>query len=151
MRQTIYAAIAALMPLTAVAEGIALFPVKLLDTSQEVRDQTTDHERRLGILTDILYSELDGAKLIGLGSISHCQPQTTDCLLAVAQDAETTQAVFVVVQKASTLILQIFVTLVDVESGELIASRDLNFRGDNDESWRHAGMFLVGQLQSLGD
>ncbi len=65
MRQTIYAAIAALMPLTAVAEGIALFPVKLLDTSQEVRDQTTDHERRLGILTDILYSELDGAKLIG--------------------------------------------------------------------------------------
>lgn len=151
MRQAIFAGFAAVLPLSASAEGIAIFPVKLLDTSKETRDQTAEHERRLNILAEILQSELDGAALIGKQAIAGCQPETTECLMLLARETEAERAVFVVVQKTSTLILQIFANLVDVETGELIASRDLNFRGDNDEAWRRAGRFLAEQMRGAGD
>ncbi|RNF35821.1 DUF2380 domain-containing protein [Paracoccus methylarcula] len=128
-----------------------MFPVKLLDTSKEARDQTAEHERRLGILSEVLQAELDGAVTITGETLSDCEPETTDCLLELARDTGSERAVFVVVQKTSTLILQVFANLVNVETGELIASRDLNFRGDNDEAWRRAGRFLAKQLRGAAD
>lgn len=151
MRLTIFAVLALLSPMAAVADGVAIFPVKLLDTSKEARDQTAEHERRMGILSDVLQAELDGATTITGETLLGCEPETTECLLELARDTGSERAVFVVVQKTSTLILQIFANLVNVETGELIASRDLNFRGDNDEAWRRAGRFLAEQLRGAAD
>jgi hypothetical protein len=50
------------------------------------------------------------------------------------------------VQKTSTLILQVFARVVDSETTALVASRDLNFRGDTDESWLRMERFLAEQL-----
>lgn len=150
MRLIIFAVLALLLPMATTADGVAIFPVKLLDTSKEARDQTAEHERRLGILSEVLQGELDGAVTITGETLAECQPETTECLLELARDTGSDQAVFVVVQKTSTLILQVFANLVDVETGELIASRDLNFRGDNDEAWRRAGRFLAKQLRGAG-
>ena len=125
---------------------IAILPVKMLDTSGEARDQQEDHDRRMALLARVLAEELP-ATPVAPDALAACQPQTADCLLAATLSTGADQALFVVAQKTSTLILQLFVNLVDARTGELLDSRNLNFRGDNDEAWRRAGLFLAGQIR----
>lgn len=132
-------------PLPALAET-AILPVKMLDTSGEAQDQQADHDRRTALLAQVLGEELPAA-LITPQDLAACQPQTTDCLLSTTAAAGADRALFIVAQKTSTLILQLFVNLVDTRTGELLDSRNLNFRGDNDEAWRRAGVFLAGQIR----
>ncbi|MFC0201565.1 DUF2380 domain-containing protein [Paracoccus rhizosphaerae] len=134
----------------ATAETLAIFPPKFLDTSHEVRDQSVDHQRRLDLLAETLNDELTPSVVIGRPQIAAtCTPETTDCLLSLAHEAQAERSLFVVVQKTSTLIIQIFVTLVHSGTGQLIASPSLNFRGDTDESWHRAARFLARELQDL--
>ena len=146
MRHLVLAALLTLHPLSIAAEPLAILPVKLLDTSREPGDQGAAHEARLLLLADVLKAETKGAILLDAAAIADCQPQTTACLLDKARATGADRVLFVVVQKTSTLILQIFANLVDVGTGDLIVSRNLNFRGDNDESWRRAARFLARQL-----
>ena len=56
------------------------------------------------------------------------------------------------VQKSSTLIMQVFAHVVDVHDNALVVSRDLNFRGDTDESWTKMEAFLAHTLaDAAGD
>ena len=130
------------------AETLAVFPPKFLDTSHEVRDQSADHMRRLDLLAQVLAEDLAPSLAItGRQVADACDPETTNCLLALARDGGANRSLFVVVQKTSTLIMQVFTTLVDSTNGDLIASPSLNFRGDTDESWRRAAKFLARDLR----
>lgn len=146
MRHLSLAAFLACLAAPLWAEGIAVFPVKLLDTSHEARDQRADHDRRLMLFGQVLADHLPDARLIDLQALDACQPQRTECLLALARDQGADQAVFVVIQKTSTLILQVFANRVDLASVDRADSRNLNFRGDNDAAWERAARFLAGQL-----
>lgn len=131
------------------AEGLAIFPIKLLDTSQEVQDQTADHERRQTIVARILAAEIEGAALVKAESVAEsCSPETTECLMGLARDTGAERALLLVFVKTSTLIVQVFANLVDTETGELIDSHSLNFRGDNDEAWARASRFMAAQFRS---
>jgi hypothetical protein len=152
MRKAILAATLAALPAAspAAAETIAVMPVKLLDTSQEVRDQSADHARRLDMVTAALAADLAGAGpytdtiRVEAGTIAAaCPRETAACLIGVARDAGADQALFTVVQKSSTLIMQVFAHVVDVRDNGLVVSRDLNFRGDTDESWMKMEGFLA--------
>lgn len=148
MRHLAAAISLALLPFAAQAERVAILPVKLLDTSHEARDQQADHRRRLDLLARVLQEELGDAVLIAPEAVAAaCRPETTECLLALGREQDSQRALFIVVQKTSTLILQVFANLVDTGSGELILGRNLNFRGDNDEAWRRAGRFLARQMR----
>ena len=151
MRNVIAAVLLAALPATPGAQQVGILPVKLLDTSREARDQQQDHQRRMDILAETLLSEIDDASLIGADVVATCSPETTECLLGLARDSGDDQALFIVAQKTSTLILQLFANLVDTESGDLILSRNLNFRGDNDDAWRRAGRFLARQMREAGE
>lgn len=141
------ALILALLPGLAAAEGLMIPPIKLLDTSHEARDQTADHARRLGLMADVLASEMPG-RLIARDQVAvACTPETTDCLVKLLRDKGAERGLFIVVQKSSTLILQVFASLVDLRDEKLILHKELNFRGDNDEAWRRAGQFLARQLR----
>lgn len=135
-----------LLAVPALAEGTAIFPVKLLDSSNEVRDQHQDHDRRQALFAEILAQALPRARLIDDAALDICQPQTAECLLALARDLPADEALFIVVQKTSTLILQVFAHRVDTATGDLLDSHELSFRGDNDEAWRRAARFLADQL-----
>lgn len=130
------------------ADGIAVFPVKLLDTSNEARDQTKEHQNRQRIFAETLGAELDGATLVAEIVADACAPETTECLLDIASKAGSDQSLLIVVQKTSTLIIQVFASLVDSKTGEQIDSLSLNFRGDNDESWQRGARFLAGKLSN---
>lgn len=136
-----------LLPLPALAEGLYILPVKLLDTSNEARDQSVEHARRLGLMAEVLARELP-AQPIGAERIAaSCQGEDPECLLGMLRDEGADRGLFIVVQKTSTLILQVFASVVDSRDQSLIAYREMNFRGDNDEAWRRAAVFLARDLR----
>lgn len=134
----------------ALAAGPAILPVKMLDTSHEARDQQAEHARRTAMMAEILAEEL-GGRPVGADAVARaCPRETAECLLGVVRAEGAERGLFVVVQKSSTLILNVFADLVDPASGEVVVHRDLNFRGDNDESWRRAARFLARELKAAG-
>lgn len=139
-----------LLPVVARAEPPVILPIKLLDTSNEAKDQVQDHQRRLDLMASVLAEELPGTVLGREEVQAACVRETTDCLIDLLKSRGAERGVFIVVQKSSTLILQIFANEVDVGQGRLVTHRELNFRGDNDEAWRRAGRFLARQLREAG-
>jgi len=138
------------LPCFALAEPLMILPVKLLDTSHEAEDQAGDHARRLDLLSGVLSEELSGVTLSREEVAAACPRETTDCLLGLLKDRGAERGLFIVVQKTSTLILQIFASVVDVGEERMVVHKELNFRGDNDEAWRRAGRFLARQLRPAG-
>lgn len=140
----------ALVPMPLMAQDLAIPPVKMLDTSREARDQQADHDRRIGLMEEILADELSGQLVSREDIDAACPRETTECLVAALRERGAERGLFIVVQKTSTLILQAFASLVDLEGEKLITHTELSFRGDNDEAWRKAAHFLAGKLQAKG-
>ena len=139
------------LPLAAGAQThrVAVMPIKFLDTSHEPEDQRARHEARLSLMLSVLKDE------VAVGEVVEIQPQevsaacpdeTPECLLKLAAAQGSDHAIFVSVLKTSTLIMQIYVQVMDVRESRLVLRRDLSFRGDNDESWRRAARFLADVL-----
>jgi len=133
--------------------SVAVLPLKLLDTSGEPADQSVQHTERLARLTDDLAVDLTGTGMYRAAVLpaehlrQDCPTGQATCLLQAARDRGA-QLIFVgVVHKSSTLILQLWARLVDARTGRDIMTRDLNFRGDTDESWQRAEAFLVAQIR----
>lgn len=124
-----------------------LFPVKFLDTSHEAAPQEADHTRRVAIFTDEVAAKVK-PRLVSHEDVTKAcgDRQTTECLLQLAATREGGEAIFIVVHKTSTLILSAYATVVDVASQEVVLSKQLSFRGDTDDAWRHAGTFLGREI-----
>lgn len=135
---------------------LAILPLKLLDTSGEPIDQGPEHARRLAAMARGLAEDLDAGQgyrtlLITSETLrARCPDERPDCLLAVAREAGASRVFVGVVHKSSTLILQLFARVADARTGRAVLTRDLNFRGDTDEAWRRAGVFLAGQIREAG-
>lgn len=145
----LFLALILLLPLPALADGLAILPVKMLDTSHEAQDQRGDHTRRLELMRDVLAQELQGRLIAPDAVAAACPRETAECLMAMLRKQKADQGLFIVVQKSSTLILQAFASLVDVPTGQLILHKELSFRGDNDEAWRRAGQFMATQFMAV--
>lgn len=137
-------------PVLAGDGALAIFPVKLLDTSHEARDQQGDHLRRLELMVAVLAQEMPGTPVPAAEIARACPQETAECLMTLLRQRGDGRGLFIVVQKSSTLILQAFASIVDANSGKLIVHKELSFRGDNDEAWRRAGRFMAGQLREGG-
>lgn len=149
-------AVTACAPAAAAADrgAIAILPFKLLDTSSEPVDQRADHDRRLKAMGEALRRELRGpgtfagTSLMDAGAIARsCPTETPDCLFGAARAEGAQFALFGALHKSSTLIMQLFLTVVEVDSRDVVVSREFNFRGDNDESWMRAKDFLVREIR----
>lgn len=147
------AALAALAAAPAAAEVVALLPVKFLDTSGEAADQGAAHLARLEDFGATLAEEMAAGQGTSIARIdaatvaAACSPETPECLVALARDQGAERALFVVVLKTSTLIMQGFATLVDTKAETVTTQRDLSFRGDSDDSWTRAARFLARDLR----
>lgn len=135
---------------------LAILPLKLLDTSGEPVDQAPEHARRLDAMARNLAEDLGASGdyrtlLIAPERVhARCPDERPDCLLELAKEAGATRVFVGVVHKSSTLILQLFARVVDARTGRAVLTRDLNFRGDTDEAWRRAGVFLARQVGEAG-
>lgn len=54
------------------------------------------------------------------------------------------------VHKTSTLVQWAKVQAIDVDAERVVLDKLLTFRGDTDEAWDHAEVFLARELTTLG-
>lgn len=143
------AAALAATPAAAASARVAVFDVRFFDTSNEPVDQTADHARRAEAATRQLRERLSegGAVEAVAPKLDACSEETPECVFARARGAGAGKALTVVVHKSSSLIVQAWLRLVDLETNRVVVSRDVNFRGDSDESWRRAFGFLARETR----
>lgn len=132
------------------APSLLILPFGFLDTSGEPGDQKAAHTARLAALSHSLSDTLQSKGLYRIvpatDGILACTSGDQECLLAQAQKAGGDMILAGVVQKASTLISQVWVGVFDATTGKRLFYRQLSFRGDTDEAWQHAGLFLFQQI-----
>ncbi|GJE16410.1 DUF2380 domain-containing protein [Methylobacterium marchantiae] len=136
------------------AQALAMLPIRMLDTSGEPKDQTSEHAARLAAMAEGLSAGLVAEGRFRVAEISaeslarSCPDNAPTCILGAARKADAGFAFVGVIHKSSTLIMQIFARIVETRGGTTVFSRELNFRGDNDESWRRAEAFLLREIEA---
>jgi len=130
--------------------AVAVLDFDYFDTSQEARDQSADHARRLRDFMAALRRDLGQSfKVIALD----CGPEpctarsmTPQELFDAAGKAGAGLILYGGVHKMSTLVQWAQSQLVDIRKNRLIDDRRLSFRGDDDQSWRRAEAYLANKL-----
>lgn len=115
------------------AIGVAMDDFSYTDTSAEPANQTAAHERRLSAFMAALRRD------IGEGGRYRLVPSAMD------------GAAFKVVggiQKTSTLVQWAKVAVIDVGTRKLVMDKLYTFRGDNDESWERAEIFVSREVMA---
>lgn len=132
------------------AETLLLTPFNYFDTSGEPRDQTAEHATRLAALTRQLDDDLRNKGHYRIVApppgATPCSEGDLDCLLRQARAAGADLVIAGAIQKASSMELNMWVGAFDAKTGKRLFFRQLTFRGDTDDSRRHATAFLNSEL-----
>jgi hypothetical protein len=161
-------AAAALLPFAAQGETpragpktgkrLLVLDFEIVDTSGEPLDQRADHARRLAAARDAIgaglaargtYEVVDRAAI--RADLDEILKQTylrtcNGCETALARKAGADLVMTGLVNKVSTLILSMGVSIARASSGELVYHQGFDFRGDTDESWSRAAQFFTGRI-----
>jgi hypothetical protein len=116
-----------------VAIGVAMDDFSYTDTSAEPANQTAAHERRLSAFMAALRRD------ISADGRYRPVPSTQD------------GAAFKVIggiQKTSTLVQWAKVAVIDVGAKKIVMDKLYTFRGDNDESWERAEIFVSREVMA---
>jgi hypothetical protein len=123
---------------------------ELIDTSNEPVDQSAEHAKRLARARDDISTGLGARRVYDVvdraliaSDLDAILKQTyirtcNGCELSLAGKAGADIVLTGVVNKVSTLILSMGVSIARVSTGELIYHQGFDFRGDNDQSWARA-------------
>lgn len=111
--------------------GVAVDDFSYSDTSGEPTDQTAAHARRLAAFMAALRRDI-GA-----------DPRYR--LVPSAQDGAEFKVIGGI-QKTSTLVQWAKVAVIDIGARKLVMDKLYSFRGDNDESWQRAEIFLSREI-----
>ena len=164
----IVAASIALCPARAVAEDATPMRLSVLDfgffdTSGEPRDQEAEHKARLAAMAETLRVEIEKSDLVdivalpddpgdpcaGIGPEDPAYDPERDpqCVLARARQHGIDIVLTGVVHKASTMESQMWVSGYDTATAQRVFYRNLSFRGDTDEAWHRASLFLAREIR----
>ncbi|MGJ4960845.1 DUF2380 domain-containing protein [Bradyrhizobium sp. HKCCYLRH3061] len=122
-----------------------------LDTSGEPVDQTAAHQRRLDAFMAALRRDVAADARLRPVSPS-CAPScptdaSPEARLQMAAAAGATVVVTGGVQKLSTLVQWARASAIDVTSHRVLFDKVFTFRGDSDEAWQRAEMFVSRQVR----
>lgn len=112
---------------------IALDDFSYTDTSAEPVDQSAAHERRLQAFMVALRRDIAADQRYRLASS--------------AQDGAAFKVIGGI-QKTSTLVQWAKVAVIDVGARKVVMDKLYTFRGDNDESWERAEMFVSREVMA---
>ncbi|WP_314956378.1 DUF3280 domain-containing protein [Bradyrhizobium cosmicum] len=113
------------------AIGVAIDDFSYTDTSAEPADQTAAHERRLAAFMTALRRDIGADQRYRL--------------VPSAQDGAAFKIIGGI-QKTSTLVQWAKIAVIDVDAKKLVMDKLYTFRGDNDESWQRAEMFVSREV-----
>lgn len=119
-------------PAGAEAIGVAMDDFSYTDTSAEPANQTAAHERRLQAFMAALRRDVSADGRYRLAS---------------AQDGAAFKVIGGI-QKTSTLVQWAKVAVIDVGAKKLVMDKLYTFRGDNDESWERAEIFVSREVMA---
>jgi hypothetical protein len=132
---------------------IAVVDFDYLDTSGEARDQRQEHEARLKAFMTALRSDLaaHGKTIVSLTcDPAPCSVRTPPAdLLRAARAANAGIVLVGSIQKMSTLVQWAKAEAIDSATERMVLDKLFTFRGDNDESWRRAEVFIANQLAGI--
>lgn len=116
------------------ATAIALDDFSYTDTSAEPTDQTAAHERRLSAFMAALRRDIGADRRYRL--------------VPSVQDGAAFKVIGGI-QKTSTLVQWAKVAVIDVGAKKLVMDKLYTFRGDNDESWQRAEIFVSREVMAV--
>jgi hypothetical protein len=115
------------------AVGVAMDDFSYTDTSAEPTNQTTAHERRLSTFMAALRRDIGADRRYRL--------------VPSAQDGAAFKVIGGI-QKTSTLVQWAKVAVIDVVARKIVMDKLYTFRGDNDESWERAEIFVSREVMA---
>ncbi|HEX7921852.1 MAG TPA: DUF2380 domain-containing protein [Bradyrhizobium sp.] len=115
--------------------GVSVDDFSYVDTSGEVIDQTAIHQKRLDAFMAALRADVAAEPRYRL-------------VAPTAPAGEARIKVIGGVQKMSTLIQWAKVAVIDAEASRVLYEKLYTFRGDNDEAWDHARMFVSREVRA---
>lgn len=115
------------------AIGVAMDDFSYTDTSAEPADQTAAHERRLAAFMAALRRDISA------------DPRYR--LVPSAQDGAAFKVIGGI-QKTSTLVQWAKVAVIEIGAKKLVMDKLYSFRGDNDESWERAEIFVSREIMA---
>jgi hypothetical protein len=131
---------------------VAVVDFEYSDTSGEAADQAAAHERRLSVFMQALRADL-AAKGANAVVQPVCAPEPCETgrtppaeLKRAAGAAGASIIVVGAIHKESTLVQWMKTTVVDLGSDAVVFDKLLTFRGDNDEAWRRAEIYLIDNI-----
>jgi Protein of unknown function (DUF2380) len=135
--------------------AVAVIDFDYVDTSGEARDQRGEHEARLAVFMCALKDDLahgDSFRLV----TPTCAPapcslagSTVTGLMAAAREAGADILLIGGVQKMSTLVQWAKIEAIDSRTERVLFDRLFTFRGDTDEAWRRAEVFIVDEITAV--
>lgn len=142
----------------AAKKRLLILDFELIDTSNEPVDQHAEHAQRLararddigaGLAARNVYEVADRAAIAS--DLDAILKQTyvrtcNGCEATLARKAGADLVLTGAVNKVSTLILSMGLSITRVSTGELIYHQGFDFRGDNDQSWARASKFFVDRI-----
>jgi hypothetical protein len=133
---------------------IAVLDLDYTDNSGEVRDQRQQHEMRLRHFVEALRTDLAASGRYRIVDPA-CDPSPCavagadpTAVIANARQAGAMLMMFGGVHKMSTLIEWAKLLVIDVRTGQVVFDRLITFRGDDDEAWKRAEAFSVGEFMA---
>jgi hypothetical protein len=119
-----------------------------------------EHDARIRMESDRLRQELDRSGLYRVIDTAPAQPliahlraqqaflhDCNGCDLEVGRQLGASQVLVAWVDRVSGLILSLTYEFHDVASGQIVARKSYDFRGDNDAAWTHAINYMVRDLK----
>ena len=128
--------------------AIAVADFDYVDTSGEVKDQSAEHKARVTKFAELVRENLSAQndyRVLPFECPEHpCTPISmgSDDFIAAARRSGARFIVYGGIRKVSTLVQWGVVELLDLEAEKLLLKRTVSFRGDNDEAYRRAAVFV---------
>ena len=133
--------------------AVAVADFDYFDTSGEVTDQSAEHLARVASFANLLRDNLAAQgdyRVVTIECPDHPCTATSmsqDVFIAAARKAGARLVVYGGIRKMSTLVQWGVVELLDLQSDKLLMRRTVTFRGDNDEAYRRAALFVGDTLR----
>ena len=139
---------------------LLILPLDMVDTSGEIPSHAQEHEDRLLALAQYLskalgedgdYAIVDPTPIrasIDKARATQLLAECNGCERDLAKLVHADRVLIGGIDKVSTLIGSLRLSIINVATGEHVFTRVLSFRGDTDDAWQHAARFFVRDLEA---